>query len=277
MRFITVLLFLLLAGAVAFAQAPSVFDGGVLNAASFGKGLPVAAGSLVSIFGNNLASKVAQADSIPLSTTLGGVSVKFMSGNTSMSATMLYVQPDDAAHQITSQINAQVPWNLVPDSGSTMVTVVVTRDGVSSTPSQVQIAATSPGIFSSGGRAIAVNAADGTLAWPTGSVPGLVTHPAKVGDAIIIYGDGLGAVDLPVPDGQAGSYDGKLRNTVAKPTVKVAGAVAPLLFSGLAPQFVGVNQVNIIIPDVAASDSASLQFQVGDVMTSADITIAVTK
>ena len=270
------LLFFLVA-AVALAQAPSISDGGILNAASFAKGQQITGGSLISIFGSNLASKVAQADSIPLSTSLGGVSVKFVNGNTSMDSPMLFVQPDDAAHQITSQINAQVPWNLVPADATQMVNVIVTRDGVQSAPAMVLIGPVSPGIFASGGRAIAVNAADGTLAWPTDSVPGLVTRPAKVGDAIIIYGNGLGAVDSPIPDGQAGSFDGKIRNTVMKPVVKVGGAAADLLFSGLAPQFVGVNQVNIIIPDVTPGDKVPLQFQFGDAATSIDITIAVTK
>lgn len=72
------LLLLALAGATSsFAQTPTVLDGGVLNGASFSKGQPVAPGSLVSIFGTGLASKLATADSIPLSTNLGGVTVTF--------------------------------------------------------------------------------------------------------------------------------------------------------------------------------------------------------
>ena len=41
----------------AFCQTPVISDGGVLNAASFDKtpGAPLAPGSLVSIFGSNLA------------------------------------------------------------------------------------------------------------------------------------------------------------------------------------------------------------------------------
>jgi len=46
------------------AQVPSVADGGVLNAASFVRGQAVAQGSLISIFGSNLASRLAQADSV---------------------------------------------------------------------------------------------------------------------------------------------------------------------------------------------------------------------
>ena len=62
------------------AQVPTVADGGVLNGASFAKGQAVTPGSLISIFGSNLASHIAQADTIPLSNTLGGVSVQFVNG-----------------------------------------------------------------------------------------------------------------------------------------------------------------------------------------------------
>src|SRR5947209_6381956 len=83
-------------------------------------------------------------------------------------------------------------------------------------------------------------------AWLSGLIPGLTTHPAKVGDVIIIYATGLGAVDSP-PDNGQGSLD-KLRQTVTKPTVMVGGITANVLFAGLSPQFVGVNQLNVIIP-----------------------------
>jgi len=49
----------------AFAQTPVVASGGVLNAASFATNQGVAPGSLVSIFGTNLAASLALADSIP--------------------------------------------------------------------------------------------------------------------------------------------------------------------------------------------------------------------
>jgi hypothetical protein len=59
----------------AFAQTPAVSSGGVVNAASFAQGQAVVPGSLVSIFGTNLAAGLAQADSIPLSNSLNGASV----------------------------------------------------------------------------------------------------------------------------------------------------------------------------------------------------------
>src|ERR1700730_7122102 len=100
MRIHVFLLFLAMS-CMAFAQPPSVADGGVLNGASFVKGQAITVGSLVTIFGSNLASAMAQADTIPLSNSLGGVSVQFVNGGTTMNAPMLFV--------IGSQVNAQVP------------------------------------------------------------------------------------------------------------------------------------------------------------------------
>jgi uncharacterized protein (TIGR03437 family) len=258
-----------------FAQTPAVFSGGVLNGASFVKGQPVTPGSLVSIFGTNLASQVAQADTIPLSNSLGGVTVEFVNGDTTMNAPMLYVQPDDPTHNVTSQLNVQVPWELVPNGTTANVDVIVTNNGVSSPPTQFTVAPFSPGVFASNGLAIAVNSSDGTLAWPAGAVPGLTTHPAKIGDVIIVYATGLGAVANPPADGQ-NSLD-QLRNNLVPPQVMIGGISAEVPFAGLSPQFVGVNQLNVKIPNVTPGNSVPLQVQLGGITSPASVTIAVSQ
>jgi uncharacterized protein (TIGR03437 family) len=274
---IQVSLLFLLASALAFAQTPSVADGGVLNGASFVKGQPVTAGSLVSIFGSNLATGLSQADTIPLSTSLGGVTVQFVNGNTSAPAPLVFVAG--------TQINAQIPWNLVPGGATASVSVTVNLNGAVSAPSQFTVGPFSPGIFTAGPpafRAIAQNV-DGTLAQPVGSIPGLTTHPVKIGDAIIIYATGLGAVDFPPPDGAIPPFpetrsSNSLVNTLTPPVVTVGGMSAQVLFSGLQPQFVGVNQVNIIIPPSAPTgDTVPLQIQMGGITSPNNVTIAVTQ
>jgi uncharacterized protein (TIGR03437 family) len=260
---------------LALAQAPSVSNGGVLNGASFAKGQPVTPGSLVSIFGTNLASQTAQADTIPLSKSLGGVTVQFVKGATTVNAPILFVQPDDPANKVSSQLNVQVPWEIVPAGSTANVTVVVTNNKAVSAPAEVMIGPFSPGVFTSNGLAIAVNNSDGTLAWPAGTVPGLTTHPAKMGDTIIVYATGLGAVANPPVDGQ-NSLD-KLRPTLVTPQVLIGGVSAQVSFSGLSPQFVGVNQVNVTIPNVAPGNGVPLQFMLGGITTAAGTTIAVSQ
>jgi len=227
----------LLVGLPARGQVPTVADGGILNGASFAKGQPVAPGSLVSIFGTELAASLAQADSVPLSTVIGGVTVTF----NGVAAPLTFVSP--------GQINVQVPWEVAPpDGASADVTVVVNRGSSSSAASMVRVASAAPGLFlfSGGAQAVAINSADNTIAASSGSVPGFISHPAKPGDVIVLYATGLGAVTPAVQSGQ-NSMD-QLRTTIGMPLVTIGGVSAQVPFSGLQPQFPGVNQLNVVIP-----------------------------
>jgi uncharacterized protein (TIGR03437 family) len=242
----------------------------VLNAASFATNQGVAPGSLVSIFGTNLAGNLAQADSIPLSTSLGNVSVTF--NNTA--APMLFVNHDPVNGD---QINAQLPFEV----GTGTAQLVVIRSGTSSAPVGVNVISAAPGIFSvaSGvGQAIAYGNSDGQIAAPPGSIAGLTTHPALIGDSttLVILATGLGAVSPPVATGSAVT-DGQIHNTVVNPTVLVGGVPAQLVFSGMQPQFPGVYQLNIILaPGTPTGDAVSLQIVMNGITTTDKVTIAVT-
>ncbi len=256
-----------------FAQVPNIADGGVLNGASFARGQAIAAGSLVSIFGTNFATSLAVADSIPLSNSMGGVTVTF----NDIPAPLVAVIPGGASN--ADQINAQLPWGVLP-GGTTAgsARVVVSRNGVASNPSVVQIAPFSPAIFSvrfGVGIAIAINP-DGSLAAPANAVPGIATRPAVIGDAggLMILGTGLGAVNPTGVDGRD-SLD-QLRTATTTPSVLVGGIPANVVFAGLSPQFPGVNQINITLPNtIQPGDAVPLQIQVGGITTTDQVTIAV--
>jgi uncharacterized protein (TIGR03437 family) len=270
------LLALLGATTLGYSQTPSIRSSeGILNAASFGP--VVAPGSLLSIFGTSLATGLVQASTVPLSTSLGGVTVEFVQGANSYPSPLLFVYQGDSTQNIPAQINSQLPWEIDPNGPA--VTVTVTTGGTTSAPAAVPVGTLGPGIFASSGLAIAVNNADGTFAWATGAVPGLATHPVKSGDVIIIYATGLGPIDTPIPDGQAPVYlDGVLRTNTSPPTVMVGGVQAQLIYSVLSPQFVGVNQLAIVIPNGSpAGNSVPLQIQEGGVTSPASTTIAVTQ
>src|SRR3984957_10403946 len=147
--------------AVCSAQTPTVISGGVVNGASFAKGQPVSPGGLVSIFGTGLVSKLAVADTIPLSSSLGGVTVTFAD---LPAAPLLAVIPG-VPGKSDDQINAQLPWEV--GSGTGVVNVMVTNGQGTSTSIPVNFAPSMPGIFtaSAGGQlyAIAVNNSDSTL------------------------------------------------------------------------------------------------------------------
>ena len=256
MRLTSVLLFLALAG-VAVAQ-PTV--GGIVNGASFVPGQAIAPGSLFSIFGSQLAAAPAGADTIPLSTSLGGVTVKFVSGSTTVDAPLLFLQ--------SNQINAVVPWNLVPGEA----TVTVTNGSVASAPASVKIGDFSPAVFAIGTMA-AVQNVDGSLAQPAGSISGRTTHPAAIGDVVIIYATGLGPVATTPAEGDT---PGGTVNTLHKPFVAIGGISAEIQFSGLSPQFVGVYQLNVVIPNVAPGDTVPVQLSLGGI-TSPKLTMAVSQ
>src|SRR5258708_1604037 len=253
-----------LAGGV-LAQ-PVITNSSTVNGASFTAGAPVTPGSIVSIFGSNLASAMSHADTIPLTASLGGVSVTF----NNEPAPLFFAGPQ--------QINAQVPWDIPPGMPAN---VTVTAPGGSS-QAQVNMALASPGVFTlnfGAGPAIVQNNADGTFAWPPNTVPGLITHPAKIGDFIIIYANGLGAVDRPVNNGDKPPA-GALTNTLTQPTILLGGVAVPadhVTFSGLNPNFVALNQINVKIPDgTPTGNNVSLQIQMDGITTTNQAFIAIT-
>ncbi|HEY4361470.1 MAG TPA: IPT/TIG domain-containing protein [Bryobacteraceae bacterium] len=248
--------------ACAVAQ-PVVGQGGVVNAASFAGGQAVAPGSEVAIFGSSLAANTVPASSVPLSFSLGNTSVTF---NGIPAA--LYVVSD-------GQVNAQMPWNVLPANqipGS--VNVVVTKGGVASAPIAVSIGAAAPGIYSippGAGYAVAINP-DSSLAAPVGVIPGATTHPAKAGDTLIVLATGLGAVNPTVANGAGPTVT---TFAVVSPTATIGGKSAQVAFAGLAPGFPGINQLNIVVPAGVTGNSLAIQLSDNGVTSTDQVVIAV--
>jgi uncharacterized protein (TIGR03437 family) len=249
------ILFSFLFVSMAGAQTPAITDGGIINGASFAKGQAVSPGSIVAIFGTELASNLQQASSVPLSTTLADTSVTV----NNVPAPLYFVS--------AGQINAQVPWSSLPQGSNTGSANVVVRRGSNSSAGQtVQLTSVAPGIFTivSGASLLAVvyDATTGILAQPPGSVPGLTTEPTQAGKILSILATGLGPVNPPVQDGKD-SLDA-LRTAVTTPTVLIGGKPITPAFAGLAPQFPGVYQINIVVPDgLPTGNAVPLQLQVG--------------
>jgi len=67
-----------------------------------------------------------------------------------------------------------------------------------------------------------------------------------------------------------------LRRTTTVPTVLIGGRQAQVPFSGMSPQFPGVNQINAVVPEgVQPGNQVPIQLMVGGVTTSNQVTIAV--
>jgi uncharacterized protein (TIGR03437 family) len=57
--------------------------------------------------------------------------------------------------------------------------------------------------------------------------------------------------------------------------VLIGGVPAEVSFAGLSPQFVGVNQINVVVPKIATPGVLPIQISSGGVLTSDKVTIAV--
>jgi uncharacterized protein (TIGR03437 family) len=198
------------------------------------------------------------ASSLPLSSNLGGVQVTV----NGIPAPVYYAS--------AGVVDFVVPFSVQPGPG----TVTLTYNGTASNTVSTNIAARAPRILSfplsTGGRTyeygIMINATDGSYPVPT--TPGLFSHPAKRGDTLTIYALGLGLTDQSVADG-APSPSSPLANTPV-PTVIIGGGFdgtasdGAVLFSGLAPGFVGLYQINVTIPsDAPLGNAIGLEIQFG--------------
>jgi uncharacterized protein (TIGR03437 family) len=211
------------------SQAPVL--NAAVSAASFAANTPLAPGSIISLFGVDMANGTASASSAPLGGTLAGATV-VMAGNV---LPMIFSS--------NGQINAVVPAGI---NINTSHQILVQRDVTLSVPISVDVAPSEPAIFSypfpgdPPNQGAMVNAVTYAVAHPA--------TPVTAGDVLAIFCTGLGAVDPAVPDGAA-APGSPLAKTVANPIVTIGGKFAPVAFSGLAPGFVGLYQVDAMVPN----------------------------
>jgi uncharacterized protein (TIGR03437 family) len=205
----------------------------VTSAASQSVG--VAAGSLATVYGQGLAGSTAQALSLPLPAALGGATIELTdSSGVRRAAPLLYASP--------TQINFEIPENAAAGAGS----IGVTAGGVTQT-FPVSLRPVAPALFSMNARgtgvaaalAVAVQAANPEL---QSAVPvfrcgtgGCVSVPLSLGVDrplyVSFYGTGM-----------------RTRSAVSHVTVTIGGVDAPVQSAGPAPGFVGLDQVNVLLP-----------------------------
>ncbi len=212
----------------AAAGRPVVNPNGVVNGASFQPSL--AAGSVVSIFGQNLASQAA-ASGPPLPKLMGGVCVTL--DNEVMPLVMT----------APGQINAQIPPGLAAGR-HTLVVRAVDRN-LASPAQTVTVAKYAPAVY--------LNSATGQAALfrPDGS-PVSKDRPARRDEPLVLYATGLGpTTGGKVTAGEASPADPlavteKVRVFFGDPRYKEAEVIVD--WSGLAPGQVGLYQINLRVP-----------------------------
>jgi uncharacterized protein (TIGR03437 family) len=214
---------------------PTLPDNATVNGASFARGLAIAPGAIVSIFGTDLAEGTAVATTTPLPTTLGNASVTF----NGIAAPLFAVSP--------TQINAQVPFEVVPGSAF----VQVSRGGVFSASRTATVALVSPGIFIMDQNTLA-----GAVLHADTSQLVSASNPARPGEYLAIYATGLGPLQSPIRNGEKPTA---AVETVLRPNVTISGLQAPVIYAGVAPGLVGLYQINVQVPTGLQPGSAFLQ------------------
>lgn len=217
-------------------SAPLLTAGGVVHAASLESGVPIAPGSLISLFGARLSDATGLAGGLPLPSTLNGTEVRL--GN----------RPLPLLFTSDGQLNAQVPYDLPVD---TQHQISVKRGDAIAVPETLQVAAAQPGIFTKSqtgtGQAAIVKQDGVTLAEPA--------TPAVRGEVVIIYCSGLGPVNPAVEAGKP-APSAPLSSVTNPVTVTIGGQQAQVLFSGLSPGFSGLYQINAFVPANATTGDA---------------------
>jgi len=242
-------------------SAPQTSSAAFVNAANPTGGSQLAPLSIASLYGTNFAPSIAVAGAPPLPFTMLGTTV-LVNG---AFAPLFFVSP--------GQVNFQVPAIL--SSGPTAVTLTILQGAQASSVSVV-VKPYAPGLFTTNaqgsGQASALIAGTASLAAPEGVVEG--SRPAKRGEYVSLYCTGLGDVtNRPASGTPAASSP--LSMTVATPSVTIGGAPATVQFSGLAPGYVGLYQVNAQVPGGAApGDNAPVVLTIAGV-SSNTATIAI--
>jgi uncharacterized protein (TIGR03437 family) len=215
-----------------------------LNGANFAVNRPLAPGVIASIFaqgaefGRERKNFNESENPLPLPVHLADIEVLL----DNQAVPLLFVSPQ--------QINFVVPWN-APVFGTAELFVVSRSTGQVLGTVNIPMAEASPALFtltSTGSGQVAALNSDDTVNGPS--------TPVGAGTVISMYGTGQGRLAGAPPDGAPAQG---IISTEERPRVILNGVAVPddhVLFSGLAPGFVGVWQINVRIPETQASGNA---------------------
>ncbi len=215
-----------LAGRVVPATTPIVAPNGVLNVFDRQPYGPLAPGTIIEIYGASLAGGALEAklENGRLPEAVNDVAVIFGSKR----LPLYYVS--------AGQINAQIPM----DAGADQLLPLVVRSGTSlSVPVRVPIISQQPGLLAYDDSRLKGH--DESFALLS------ATNPARRGRPIVLYLVGMGITSPAVVSG-AVSPGSPLAALPSQPKVTFAGKAAQILFAGLTPGFVGLYQVNVVVP-----------------------------
>ena len=203
---------------------PYIAPAGILNGAGQTPSSAVAPGSIVSIFGQNLASTVQVGPVNPLSQTIAGVTVTV----NDLILPLMFVSPQ--------QINAELPSSLAPGN----YTLQIQNAGQPNITGTFTVARNAPGLFyqttDSVNYAMALHA-DGSMV--------TTDSPAAAGETISLLGTGFGPYQQTVLDG---FFPPNPPPAVADSVLLSVGGVNPSATTTAAPGFTAVDLTQFQVP-----------------------------
>jgi uncharacterized protein (TIGR03437 family) len=196
----------------------------------------------------NLSESEEAAQGTPLPDSLGGAELRVSRfvGNGQGPIGVIAVAPP-IFFASPGQINIQIPWTL---DGAEILLGSLVR-GQASNFVRVPLATFSPGIFTMDGTgagqgAIVIVGAEGAVAAPAGAFSQPPSRPVRRGESLAIFANGLGPVSNTPATGEVALADPR-SETATMPEVTIGGVSQMVTFSGLAPDAVGLYQVNVIV------------------------------
>jgi uncharacterized protein (TIGR03437 family) len=222
--------------AVPATARPSPNRGGAVNLASYQPA--VATNGLLSIFGQNLGDNDV-ASSTPLPEILGGTCVTL----NNVALPLFMTSP--------TQINAQIPPGTAPGSYPLVVHSVANQ--APSASQTLAVSAAAPAVFVSADGQILLFHADGSYVNQN--------NPANRDEPLTMYAVGLGATTggtvtagMPSPSGPLAVTSGVVAVHFGDAAYSQSGVIVD--WSGLAPGWIGVYQLNLTVPGVHMTGNA---------------------
>lgn len=233
----------------------------VTDAAAFRPSL-IASNAWVSIFGRNFTTQPQRSwqgsdfNGNQLPRSLGDVTVRING------------RPAYIAFMTPGQINALAPSD--PLEGANVTVEVTNAQGTTSFSALKQRFV--PAFFMLTGNHVAARLLDSTIVGPAGFLgPGVVTRPARSGETVQLFLNGLGPTTPAFPDGAIPSS--ALSLSPGAVILNIGGTAVIPSFAGLTTT-PGLYQINATVPNIPAGE-ATITFQIGGISTQLPATLTV--